>query len=117
VAELVRDVRQAGERATDGIRRHRRQTRVREQLLRDGRSLTELMNRRIDDARRRVAHQAEIVAARDFRRHGWLLASRGGQPVRSASDLAEGDVVELHLHDGLARAVIDQIHEEQETNP
>jgi exodeoxyribonuclease VII large subunit len=139
-AEIRRDVRQAGTRVADGVQRHldvrsrdyrratetlmqearigydRRQARVREYLLRDGRSLTELMNRRIDDARRSVAHRAEVVAARDFRRHGWLLASSSGQPVRSASDLTAGDVVELHLHDGLATTVIEQIHEEQETN-
>jgi exodeoxyribonuclease VII large subunit len=117
MAELVRDVRQAGARVTDGIGRHRRQTRVREQLLRDGRSLTELISRRIDDARRSVAHQAEVVAARDFRRHGWLLASRDGRPLRSASELAEGDAVELHLHDGGATAVIEQIQEEEQSKP
>jgi exodeoxyribonuclease VII large subunit len=117
MAELVRDVRQTGAQVTEGIRRHARQARTRERLLRDGRSLTEVISRRIDDARRSVAHQAEVVAARDFRRRGWLLASRGGQPVRSASELAEGDSVELHLHDGAATAVIEKIHDEQEGNP
>jgi exodeoxyribonuclease VII large subunit len=140
VADIARDVRQAGTGVTDGIRRHladhnrdyrraterlmreaktgfeRRQARVREYMLRDGQSLAERVNRRAEDARRRVAHQAEVVAARDFRRQGWLLASRGGQPVRSVTDLAEGQVVELLLQDGRATTVIEQIHEEREIN-
>jgi exodeoxyribonuclease VII large subunit len=117
MAALVRDVRQAGATVTDGIRRHRRQAGVREQLLRDGRSLSGLISRRIDDARRRVTHQADVVAARDFRRRGWLLASSRGQLVRSASDLANGDVVELRLYDGAATAVIEKIRQEPERNP
>jgi exodeoxyribonuclease VII large subunit len=132
LAELGWELQRAGLRVSDGIRRQladhsrdygraterlmreaktglgRRQARVHEDLSRNGRSLAERINRRVDDARRSVGHQVEVVAARDFRRHGWLLASRAGQPVRSASDLSEGDVVELHLHDGHATAVIGQ---------
>ena len=141
MAELAREVRQAGVRVTEGIRRqfadhsrdyrraterlmreataafHRRQAWVRECLSRENQLLTERTNRRLEGTRRDVAHQAEVVAARDFRRRGWLLASRAGQPVRSTSDLAEGHVVELHLHDGRATAVVEQIYESGGTNP
>jgi exodeoxyribonuclease VII large subunit len=64
---------------------------------------------RVADANQTVAHLAALIAARDFRRRGWLLASNDGNPVRSAADLHTGDRLELQLHDGSAEAVVEQV--------
>ena len=92
----------------------RRRTRVREELAREGDLLLERTRRRLDDAERGLVHHADVIAARDFRSRGWLLASAGGAPVRSAADLAPGSAIELHLHDGRASAVIDHIHDSED---
>ena len=66
-------------------------------------------SRQLDDAARDVVHLAELVAARDFRRRGWLLATKAGEPVRSAAELHSGDPLHLQLHDGSAEAVVEQV--------
>jgi len=64
---------------------------------------------RLADANRTIAHLAALIAARDFRRRGWLLASKNGSPVRSATSLRHGDRLELQLHDGSTEAVVEQV--------
>lgn len=69
--------------------------------------------RRLADAHTALAHIFELVAARDFRRLGWVLASdRDGQPVRSVADVASGDALTLKFHDGRADASVTSIHNE-----
>ena len=88
----------------------RRESRARELVERECAVLGERMRRRLDDARRDALHQAELITAQDFRRHGWVLASTGsGRPARSATDLTTGARIDLHLHDGRAGAVIESI--------
>lgn len=94
--------------ATSGY--DRRDARARELVSRDGQALAERAHRHLDDAQRDTAHQAELIAAHDFRRRGWLLASiADGTPARSASDLETGTRIHLQLHDGRAQAVVENI--------
>jgi exodeoxyribonuclease VII large subunit len=86
----------------------RRTVRVREQVQREGMLVTERTRRRLDDAQRDTTHQTELIAAHDFRRRGWLLASTAdGEPTRSAADLTAGARIHLHLHDGQAQVVVE----------
>ena len=71
----------------------------------------ERAGRRIAAAGRDLRHAGEVIAARDFRRRGWVLAGRpDGAPVRSAADLRPGHRIGLELHDGLADAVVDTVN-------
>jgi exodeoxyribonuclease VII large subunit len=84
LAQIVRDIHELAKRVHQGTRR------------------------RLDHARRDTTHRAQLIAARDFRAHGWLLAGKvDGTPVRSAADLTEGTRIHLHLHDGDAQAVVE----------
>lgn len=78
-----------------------------------GAGLAERARRRLDGARREAVHGAALVAARDPRRRGWLLARTAeGVPVRSATQLAPGQRVALHLHDGRAETVVESVDPE-----
>lgn len=73
------------------------------QLLRAG------IDARVRDQARSVQHLAQLIAAQDFRRRGWLLASRAGVPVRSAVDLQAADRLDLQLHDGDAQVIVESV--------
>jgi exodeoxyribonuclease VII large subunit len=74
-------------------------------------ALAELVRRRLDEGRRESAHRAEVIAAHDFRRRGWVLASRPeGEPVSSAGDLRRGQKLQLQLHDGAADVTVQATH-------
>jgi exodeoxyribonuclease VII large subunit len=106
-----RAVARLGREARSGL--ERRDSRARELIVREGQLLYERVRRRLDDAQRDAAHLAALVAARDFRRRGWLLAaSDDGNPVRSAADLRSGQRIDLHLHDGRAAAIVDTVNPE-----
>jgi exodeoxyribonuclease VII large subunit len=81
-------------------------------------NLAQGARRRLAEAQRAVQHVVELIAARDFRRSGWVLAGdAAGQPVRSAADVAPGDELKLHFHDGRADAAITTIEtDEGDTN-
>jgi exonuclease VII large subunit len=73
---------------------------------------------RLDGAHRDAAHTAALIAARDFRRRGWLLASTSaGATVRSAFELRAGERIDLQLHDGRADAVVANVDPEIGRNP
>jgi exodeoxyribonuclease VII large subunit len=92
----------------------RRDARGREAVTREARSVLDGVRRRLDDARRDAAHQAEIIAAGDFRRRGWLLASSAdGAPARSAAHLSPGQALRLHLHDGHADVHVEHTHHDR----
>ena len=103
LARLMREAR-------DGI--DRRAVHAREDLGRQRERLGEGAHRRLTDARRDTSHSAVLIAALDFRRRGWLLASIAGMPVRATADLKEGQRVELQLHDGRAAAVVENVNPE-----
>ncbi len=89
----------------------RRESRIRELVQRECALLTVSVRRRLADARRDASHRAALIAAQDFRPRGWLLASRvGGEPARSAADLSAGSRIDLHLHDGRARALVEHVN-------
>jgi exodeoxyribonuclease VII large subunit len=96
--------------ARDGI--DRRAVQAREHVSRHGERLGEGAHRRLTDARRDASYVAALIAAHDFRRRGWLLASIGGTPVRATADLREGQRVDLRLHDGRAAAVVENVNPE-----
>lgn len=96
----------------------RRGARARELVDRVGEVLGERARRRLDGAARDAAHTAALIAACDFRRRGWLLATIGaGSTVRSAAELEAGERIGLHLHDGRADAVVENVDPEIERNP
>jgi exonuclease VII large subunit len=95
----------------------RRTARAREQITQRGELIGERARGRLHDARRDARHATELITARDFRRRGWVLASAGDQPVRSAAHLRDGQPVTLDFHDGRAHAIVDHYTTEQEQNP
>ncbi|MGO9753138.1 MAG: exodeoxyribonuclease VII large subunit [Solirubrobacteraceae bacterium] len=134
LAGLAREVPELGARVRQGTRRQlsdhtrdygralgrlmhearagadRRESRSRELVDRESALLVERTRRRLDDMRRDTAHEAAIIAAQDFRRRGWLLASTAsGDPARSTADLTVGERIHLHVHDGRVRAVVEDI--------
>ena len=80
-----------------------------------GMLIAERARRRMTHAQKDTEHVLALIAARDFRQRGWLLASTGdGAPVRSAAALQSGQTIQLRLHDGQAQAQIDTVtHETQ----
>jgi exodeoxyribonuclease VII large subunit len=87
----------------------RRIDRANELINREGIWVGERSRRRLDDARREATHAGAVISARDFRTHGWLLATSNGGPVHSTADLQPGQHIDLHLHDGNANVVVETI--------
>jgi len=97
----------------------RRDVRARELVEREDKLLSERTRRRLDNARRDTSYQAQLIAAQDFRRRGWLFASTtNGDPACSATDLSAGQRIHLHLRDGRAQAVVEGItHNDGSSTP
>ena len=135
LTDLAKDVRDAGERVRQGTRRQlddhsrdysralarlmrearagldRRVARALELVERERELLGERAHRRLESARRDIGHQSALIAAQDFRPRGWMLAAaEDGAPVRSTADLTPGKRIGLHLHDGHAEAVVENIN-------
>jgi exonuclease VII large subunit len=88
---------------------------ISERVEQTGALIAEHAKRRIETTRRDTEHLLALIAARDFRTRGWLLAStRDGAPIRSATDLKAGQAIQLRLHDGTAQARIDAVNHESE---
>lgn len=63
------------------------------------------------DSQSKLDHIVELIAARDFRRLGWVLVGdRAGRPVGSTRDLTAGDALTLNFRDGCADAAVTDIH-------
>jgi exodeoxyribonuclease VII large subunit len=89
----------------------RRAARVRELLDREGVLLGERTRRRLDCAQRDATHARALIVAHDFRRHGWLLAvAEDGTSVRSSAELSAGQRIDLSLHDGRVKAVVEKVN-------
>ena len=113
LADHTRDYGRALSRLTREARTglQRREARARELIGREGELLSERTHRRLADARRDASHEAALIATQDFRPRGWLLASTTtGDAARSTRDLTAGQRIHLHLHDGRAQAVVEDIH-------
>ena len=76
--------------------------------------LTAGARRRLADTEKALDHVVELIAARDFRRSGWLLAAdAAGEPVRSATHVAPGDELTLRFHDGRADVAVTTIQTDE----
>jgi exodeoxyribonuclease VII large subunit len=72
------------------------------------------LRRRTDEAGTKLGHIVELIAAHDFRCTGWVLVGdAAGQPVRSTTELATGEVLTLNFHDGRANAAVTDIHQNE----
>jgi len=62
-------------------------------------------------AEERLLGALELIEAKDWRRQGWILVSDAdGRTLKTVSDLAPGEIVDLHFQDGSADAEIKDIH-------
>ena len=69
---------------------------------------------RLTAAQQALSHTAELVAAKDFRRSGWVLAGdASGRPVRSVQKVSPGTELGLHFHDGVADAAVINVHHQE----
>lgn len=79
-----------------------------------GAGLASTARRRLLDAERVLGHVVELIAAKDFRRSGWLLAGDSdGRPVRSVAEVTPGSELTLHFHDGVADAAVTHVHPQE----
>ena len=70
--------------------------------------------RRLGDAQRSLGHVIELIAAKDFRRSGWVLAGDvDGRPMRSVAGVGQGTELRLHFHDGTADAAVTHVHQQE----
>jgi len=112
----ARDYARAAARLTAEARTglNRSAARLRREIAVQSRLLDDRVNGRFADARRDLRHAAEVIAARDFRRAGWVLVGLNGHPVRSAADLQTGANLTLDFHDGRASATIDHTNTKEQ---
>jgi len=111
-ADLTREHQRELKRLTADARAAlgRRLERADELLARERERMAQDARRRLDQAARDVGQRAALIAARDFRSRGWLLASLGdGTPLSTVGQLARGAQLQLHLRDGRADARIEQV--------
>jgi exonuclease VII large subunit len=82
-------------------------------LAETGSAAAAAVHRRHADSGRQLAHVVELIAAKDFRTSGWLLAGdTEGRPVRSIAGVKPGQDLRLHFHDGVADAAVRHVHKE-----
>ncbi|MHB8492789.1 MAG: exodeoxyribonuclease VII large subunit [Solirubrobacteraceae bacterium] len=116
VADHARDYSQALQRLTRTAQRTalRRLDSTRALVGSAAAMLAERTGRRRGQVRREVVQLARLIAAQDFRRRGWLLASGPRGAIRTAADLEPGDGIELALEGGRARATVNEVQLESE---
>jgi len=83
--------------------------------LRQASELThERIGYRFNSAGRDLKHVASVIEARDFRRHGFVLATdASGKPVPSISGIRVGAHLDLKFRDGRARVAVRETEEEE----
>jgi exodeoxyribonuclease VII large subunit len=70
--------------------------------------------RRLTDAQTALGHVVELIAAKDLRRSGWLLAGdRDGRAVGSIAGVVPGAELTLRFHDGVADAAVTHVHQQE----
>lgn len=70
--------------------------------------------RRLGDAERNLEHVTALIEARDFSRHGFVLATDpSGKPLSSIGSVRVGDDLSLKFRDGLAGVTVREIKEEK----
>ncbi len=79
-------------------------------------ALAQGVRRRAGESRTSLEHVLEVIAARDFRRSGWVLAGdAAGNPVRSTRQLVLGQSLSLRFHDGRAASTVTSVEHEEDT--
>ena len=82
--------------------------------MRAGQLTWERIARRVEGAERELQHVTALIAARDFRRRGFVLATdAAGRPVPSVAGLELGARLNLNFRDGQVEAAVDKIKEEK----
>jgi exodeoxyribonuclease VII large subunit len=78
-------------------------------------ALAQGVRRRTGENRTSLEHLLEVIAARDFRRSGWVLAGdAAGNPVRSTRQLVPDQSLSLRFHDGRATSTVTSVEHEEE---
>jgi len=81
----------------------------------EGAALRPAADRALARARERAAHLAALVAARDLRHRGWVLAADvRGRAVRTVAGLRPGSALELRFADGRAAATVQDVGPEDD---
>jgi exodeoxyribonuclease VII large subunit len=95
-------------RSAEAVRELRRRVVTQRQAVeRDASRLAPAAERRLARSAERVSALGAIVAAKDFRRRGWVMATDSeGHPVNSAAQLKAQDTLGLNFADGEATATI-----------
>jgi len=92
----------------------RRLAREELEVRRAGDLVGERVARRLQDAERDLRHATTVIEARDFRSRGYVLvADAEGAPIPSVAQLSPGSRVRLRFRDGQARAVVNDIEEDE----
>jgi exodeoxyribonuclease VII large subunit len=86
-----------------------------ERIARVAQIARERVSRRVEGAEQELRHVGALIAARDFRRHGFVLATdAAGRPVPSVAGLEVGARLNLSFRDGRVEAAVDKIKEEKQ---
>lgn len=86
----------------------------REAVDRDASRIAPAAERALARHRERVAALGAVIDAKDFRRHGWVMASQMGRPIKSVADVRVAGVLELSFADGRAVAAVTDIQREEQ---
>ncbi len=74
----------------------------------------ERIGHRFSGAERDLKHVTSVIEARDFRRHGFVLATdASGRPLPSISGVHAGALLDLKFRDGRARVAVRETKEEE----
>jgi exodeoxyribonuclease VII large subunit len=83
---------------------------LRQRLERSSDALRSETRHRLDMARMmlvRITEQVKLLDPQVILKRGFSITFRNGKPVKSASELAAGDVVETRLHEGSVTSIVD----------
>lgn len=81
-------------------------------LVEAGQLCREKTDWRLVYARQSLVHVSALIEARDFRRHGYVLATdESGKPVSSVADAPVGARLELNFRDGKAEVSVEKTKE------
>jgi exonuclease VII large subunit len=86
-----------------------------ERVAQAGRVVYERVVRHVEGAERELRHITALIAARDVRQRGFVLATdMEGRVVPSVAGLGVGSRLNLNFHDGQVEAAVDKIKEDKQ---
>ncbi len=102
-------------RSGEAMRELRRRLSTRREAVdRDAERIAPALERALTRHGERLAALGAVIDAKDFRRRGWVMASRHGEPVKGLADLRQADTLRLSFADGEATATIEDIQREEQ---